>query len=80
MVISGRHPMRIISALRSRVRRLHHREFHRHGDEAAWWTHLNIDPAPIAFARSGSTHRDGAFRRPAAAGPQFEVATSVGVS
>jgi hypothetical protein len=30
------------------VCRLHHRELHRHGDEAAWWTGVKIDPVPIA--------------------------------
>jgi hypothetical protein len=32
------------------VCRLHHREMHRHGDEAAWWNERNIDPVPIALA------------------------------
>jgi hypothetical protein len=32
------------------VCRLHHRELHRHGDEAAWWGGLKIDPVPIALA------------------------------
>jgi hypothetical protein len=32
-----------------RVWRLHHRELHRHGDEAAWWKGMNIDPMPIAL-------------------------------
>jgi hypothetical protein len=31
------------------VCRSHHRELHRHGDEAAWWGRLNIDPMPIAL-------------------------------
>jgi len=30
--------------------RLHHREVHRHGDEASWWTALKIDPMPLALA------------------------------
>jgi hypothetical protein len=30
--------------------RLHHREVHRHGDEASWWTELKIDPMPLALA------------------------------
>jgi hypothetical protein len=30
--------------------RLHHRELHRTGDEAAWWTGLNIDPIPTALS------------------------------
>jgi hypothetical protein len=29
--------------------RIHHRELHRHGDEAAWWSSVNIDPMPIAL-------------------------------
>jgi ERF superfamily len=29
--------------------RLHHRELHRCGDEAAWWQKLNIDPIPVAL-------------------------------
>jgi hypothetical protein len=50
------------------VCRLHHRELHRRGDEAAWWSGLNIDPVPIAFALWKSTHRDGAFSSPAGEG------------
>jgi hypothetical protein len=30
------------------VCRVHHRELHRSGDEAAWWRRLNIDPLPVA--------------------------------
>ena len=30
------------------VCRLHHRELHRQGDEAAWWESIKIDPLPIA--------------------------------
>jgi hypothetical protein len=30
--------------------RLHHREVHRHGDEASWWTELKMDPMPLALA------------------------------
>jgi hypothetical protein len=52
------------------VCRVHHRELHRHGDEAAWWTGLNIDPVPIAFALWRSTHRNGAFSSPAGGGRQ----------
>ena len=29
--------------------RVHHREFHRRGDEAAWWAEFGIDPMPIAL-------------------------------
>jgi hypothetical protein len=54
--------------------RLHHRELHRRGDEAAWWTGLNIDPVPIAFSLWRSTHRDGAFSSPAGGGTPNKVA------
>jgi hypothetical protein len=30
------------------VCRVDHRELHRHGDEAAWWKRIKIDPLPIA--------------------------------
>ena len=30
------------------VCRVHHRELHRHGDEAAWWQSIKIDPFPVA--------------------------------
>jgi hypothetical protein len=29
--------------------RLHHREPHPSGDEAAWWQKSNIDPLPVAL-------------------------------
>jgi hypothetical protein len=31
------------------VCRVHHRELHRHGDEASWWAGVNIDPLHIAL-------------------------------
>jgi hypothetical protein len=31
------------------VCRVHHREIHRRGDEAAWWAEFGIDPMPIAL-------------------------------
>jgi ERF superfamily len=31
------------------VCRIHHRELHRSGDEAAWWQKHNIDPLPVAL-------------------------------
>jgi hypothetical protein len=49
------------------VCRLHHGELHRHGDEAAWWNGVNIDPVPIALAFWRSTHRNGAFSPPGGA-------------
>src|SRR5499427_7934274 len=31
------------------VCRVHHRELHRQGDEAAWWGKVHIDPLPVAL-------------------------------
>ncbi len=31
------------------VCRIHHRELHRQGDEAAWWGKIHIDPLPVAL-------------------------------
>jgi ERF superfamily protein len=41
------------------VCRIHHRELHRSGDEAAWWQTLNIDPLPIALRLWQRTHNRG---------------------
>jgi ERF superfamily len=41
------------------VCRVHHRELHRSGDEAAWWQKLNIDPLPIALRLWQQTRVDG---------------------
>jgi hypothetical protein len=38
--------------------RLHHRELHRSGDEAAWWRSLNIDPLPVALKLWQQTRSD----------------------
>src|SRR5262249_24428613 len=35
--------------------RVHHRELPRHGNEAAWWAKLNIDPVPVALKLWQST-------------------------
>jgi hypothetical protein len=37
----------------------HHREVHRHGDEAAWWQQLGLDPAAAARALWLETHPQG---------------------
>jgi hypothetical protein len=42
------------------VCRVHHRELHRHGDEAAWWQTINIDPLPIARGLWLHARRNGA--------------------
>ena len=41
------------------VCRVHHRELHRSGDEAAWWRTLNIDPVPVALRLWQHTRKDG---------------------
>ena len=39
--------------------RLHHRDLHRSGDEAAWWRRLSIDPLPVALKLWKQTRSDG---------------------
>jgi ERF superfamily protein len=41
------------------VCRTHHRELHRHGDEAAWWHKGRIDPLPIALKLWQHTRLNG---------------------
>src|SRR6266496_2514855 len=41
------------------VCRVHHRELHRSGNEAAWWRKLNIDPIPVALRLWQQTRMDG---------------------
>jgi hypothetical protein len=50
------------SAMTSRfpLCRTHHRALHRHGDEAAWWTSVNLDPAIIAQRLWQQTRLEGA--------------------
>jgi hypothetical protein len=40
------------------VCRIHHRELHRHGDEAAWWGKVHIDPLPVALRLWQHTRRN----------------------
>src|SRR6476620_1482266 len=42
------------------VCRLHHREIHRHGDEAAWWKKAGIEPLSAALTLWRQTHPIGA--------------------
>jgi hypothetical protein len=41
------------------VCRVHHRELHRCGDEAAWWRRVKIDPLPVALRLWQHTRADG---------------------
>jgi hypothetical protein len=49
----------------------HHQDLHRHGNEKAWWTNLQVDPLPIAnelWQASAIHPAQGATVAPAAAG------------
>jgi predicted phage-related endonuclease len=41
------------------VCRIHHRELHRQGDEAAWWAKVHIDPLPVALRLWQHTRPNG---------------------
>jgi hypothetical protein len=41
------------------VCRTHHRELHRHGDEASWWKRLNVDPLQTALKLWQQTRLNG---------------------
>jgi hypothetical protein len=41
------------------VYRVHHRELHRQGEEAAWWGKLSIDPLPVALKLWQHTRLNG---------------------
>ena len=55
--------------------RIHHRELHRQGDEAAWWGKLSIDPVPVALRLWQHTRLNGtAF--PTSGGAELGSATA----
>ena len=47
------------------VCRVHHRELHLSGDEAAWWRKLNIDPLPVALRLWQHTRGESDLTEPA---------------
>jgi hypothetical protein len=51
----------------------HHRELHRYGDEAAWWSRAAIDPLAAARALWLETHRLGHERKDARLPTAFET-------
>jgi hypothetical protein len=59
------------------VCRLHHRELHRSGNEAAWWQRLNIDPIPVALRLWQHSRGNGelapTIRARAANGPEISA-------
>jgi len=63
------------------VCRVHHRELHRSGDEAAWWRKLNIDPLPVALRLWQRSRTDGELApqpKPAAQGAASARASASG--
>jgi hypothetical protein len=55
--------------------RIHHRELHRQGDEAAWWGKLSIDPVPVALKLWQHTRLNGTVF-PASGGAECSSAIS----
>jgi len=39
--------------------RTHHRELHRYGDEASWWSGVGVDPVAVALGLWRRSHPDG---------------------
>ena len=62
------------------VCRVHHRELHRSGDEAAWWQKLNIDPLPVALRLWQHTRSDGQLSPSSEALTQAQAANTPKVS
>src|SRR6516225_1920768 len=52
------------------VCRIHHRELHRSGNEAAWWQRLKIDPVPVALRLWQQTRSDDPIRAEARIEPK----------
>jgi hypothetical protein len=62
------------------VCRIHHRELHRSGNEAAWWRRLNIDPLPVALKLWQQSRADGELFPPAQGGTQAQPAKTTDFS
>jgi hypothetical protein len=63
-----------------RGRRVHHRELHRSGNEAAWRQRLNIDPLPVALRLWQHTRAEGEFTRSAESTTQVHAAKTPDMS
>jgi hypothetical protein len=59
--------------------RVHHRELHRQGDEAAWWSKVHIDPLPVALRLWQHTRVNGTAT-PISGGPELGSATATEAS
>jgi hypothetical protein len=62
------------------VCRIHHRELHRSGDEAAWWQKLNIDPLPVALRLWQQTRLNGDEHAPSRASTTSQLQERVGTN
>jgi hypothetical protein len=62
------------------VCRVHHRELHRSGDEAAWWRRLNIDPLPVALKLWQQSRADGELLASTQGGRQAQLAKTTDLS
>jgi len=62
------------------VCRIHHRELHRSGDEAAWWQKLNIDPLPVALRLWQQTRLNGDELAPSGGSTSSQAAQKLDIS
>jgi ERF superfamily len=62
------------------VCRIHHRELHRHGDEAAWWSKVHIDPFPVALRLWQQTRLNGDGLAPSNGIPPSEATKTTDMS
>jgi hypothetical protein len=62
------------------VCRIHHRELHRSGDEAAWWRKLNIDPLPFALKLWQDTRLNGDGLAPSVGMTPSQATKATGMS
>jgi ERF superfamily len=62
------------------VCRIHHRELHRSGDEAAWWQKFNIDPLPVALRLWQHTRLNGDGLAPSGANTPAQASQKLDMS
>jgi ERF superfamily len=62
------------------VCRIHHRELHRSGDEAAWWQRLNIDPLSVALKLWQHTRLNGDKLAPSGGSTPSQAAQKLDMS
>ena len=62
------------------VCRVHHRELHRQGDEAAWWDKVHIDPLPVALRLWQHTRLNGDELAPSGGSTPSHAAQKLDIS